>query len=312
LKEFCDQLPEAVILTDKQGEILTWNSAAERLYGRSWQQLRRANVTELYEDPRAYNAFLQEVQSQYPAGEKIFSIRHPEKGSRFISTSMTVLYDGHHNFQGILSLGRDVTRQKNLEKKYKRVGYWLICAFVLLGLAATAAFFSYFYLSRNPPTKNLRHQLLQDNLAKDYFVLKSLLSEQPAKAGRLNMNPAIKNFFRIQKTALPYTGLILLDDERTVIDAYSIAPHTDLSGMIGSSYAAIKFEGRDSSLPRVLTLYRPDKEHPMGKKSVEIAFELHQDGRLTGWLIFQMDMERLKNTYGIDLADLKALRFEKP
>ncbi len=46
------------------------------------------------------------------------------EGIRSIATSMTVLYDGHHNFQGVLSMGRDVTRIKELEKKYKRAGYW--------------------------------------------------------------------------------------------------------------------------------------------------------------------------------------------
>jgi PAS domain-containing protein len=58
LKEFCDQLPDAVILTDRNGKILTWNSTAETLYGRSWQQMRNADTAEIYEDPQAYNKFL--------------------------------------------------------------------------------------------------------------------------------------------------------------------------------------------------------------------------------------------------------------
>jgi PAS domain S-box-containing protein len=310
LKEFCDQLSEAVVLTDKDGKILTWNDAAEKLYGRSWQQMRRANAADIYEEPELYGELLGDDRSQYSAAEKILRIKHPDKGTRFIATSLTVLYDGHHNFQGILSLGRDVTRQKNLEIKYKRLGRRLMCAVLLLGAATTATILSYSYLYTGHRTKTLRQQLLQDSLEKDYFVLRSLLIEHLAKDRRLNTSTAMKNFLNMQKWSLPYTGLLLLDDDRIVIDAYSIAPNADLSAMIGSSYAAIKFEGRESSVHRVLTLYRADKDHPMGKKSVEIAFELHLDGRLMGWLIFQMDMDRLQKSYGIELEDLKELRFE--
>ena len=35
LKDICDQLPDAVLMTDKKGKILSWNRAAEKLYGRS-------------------------------------------------------------------------------------------------------------------------------------------------------------------------------------------------------------------------------------------------------------------------------------
>ena len=36
LKAFCDQLPDAVIVTDSNGKMLAWNSTAEKLYGRDW------------------------------------------------------------------------------------------------------------------------------------------------------------------------------------------------------------------------------------------------------------------------------------
>ncbi|MDD5204100.1 MAG: cyclic nucleotide-binding domain-containing protein, partial [Desulfobacterales bacterium] len=108
LREFCDQLPDAVVLTDREGRIMTWNSAAERLYGREWQQMHDRQIEEIYEEPQVYRSFLEEVQSRYSVREKILKIKHPERGALYVSTSTTVLYDGHHNFQGVLSLGRDV------------------------------------------------------------------------------------------------------------------------------------------------------------------------------------------------------------
>lgn len=313
LKEFCDQLPDAVILADRDGKILTWNSAAETLYGRSWQQMRNVNAAEIYNDPQAYKEFLKEVQNHYSIREKIFTIRHPEKGTRFISTSMTVLYDGHHNFQGVLALGRDVTRVKDLEKKYQRAGYWLIGALLLLGLLAAAILLAYPYISSDYQTKNLKQTVIQDYLTKDYFVLKSLLSEPLASGNRLKTSTIMKNFFDIQnQTARIYTGLVLLDQERIVMDAYSILPEADISAMLGSSYAAIDFKGSETSLHKVLILYRTDKNHPMGKKGVEIAFKLQQNEAFIGWLVFQMDLDQLQKNLGIDLEDLRKIQIEKP
>jgi PAS domain S-box-containing protein len=312
-KEFCDQLPDAVILTDKLGQILAWNSAAENLYGRSWQQMRYASVNEIYEDPQAYGDFLHDVQSQYAIRESVLKIKKPREGIRSIATSMTVLYDGHHNFQGVLSLGRDVTRIKELEKKYKRAGYWLMSLVLLLSFLGAAVFFGYPYITKDYRTERLRRQLLQDYLAKDYFVLTSLLNEHLDGWDRLTTTPVLKSFFSIQNTgAIPYAGLLLLDADRKVVDAYSTAPDADVDAMIGSSYAGINFEGSETSLHKVLTLYRADKNNPMGKKSVEVAFELNRDERLVGWLIFQLDMEQLKKRHGIDGKDLAKLQFEKP
>jgi len=311
-KEFCDQLPDAVILTDKLGKILAWNSAAENLYGRSWQQMRYAEVNEIYADPQAYGDFLQDVQSQYAIKERVLKIKKPHEGIRSIATSMTVLYDGHHNFQGVLSLGRDVTRIKDLEKKYKRAAYWLMSLVLVLGFLGATVFFGYPYIAEDYRTERLRRQLLQDYLAKDYFVLKSLLDEHLKGGERLTTTPVLKRFFSIQNAGtLPYAGLILLDADRNVVDAYSTVPQADVGAMIGSSYAGINFEGSETSLHKVLTLYRPDKNNPMGKKSVEVAFELHRDKRLLGWLIFQLDMQQLKKKHGIDQKDLAKLWFEK-
>jgi PAS domain S-box-containing protein len=313
LKEFCDQMPDAVILTDRDGRILTWNSTAEKLYGRSWEQMHNANTAEIYVEPQGYQQFLQEVQNHYSVKENIFKISHPQKGTRFISTSMTVLYDGHHNFQGVLSLGRDVTGTKNLEKKYKRIGYWLAGALLLLSLATAAVFWGYPYVAKDYQNRILKQKLMQDYLAKDFFVLKSLLGEPIAGGNRLKTKTIMKNFLLFQqKTTRIYTGLVLLDEQRIVVEASSLEPEADINAMIGSSYADIEFTGSETSLHRVLIVYRADKNHSMGKQSVEIAYELKQNEESIGWLIFQMDMDQVKKNLDLDLADLTKLQIEKP
>jgi PAS domain S-box-containing protein len=313
LKEFCDQLPDAVVLTDRDGKILSWNSRAEKLYGRSWEQMHNANTTEIYADPHGYQKFLQQVQNHYSVRETIFKIIHPQKGERFISTSMTVLYDGHHNFQGVLSLARDVTKARNLAKKYQRVAYWLSAAVLLLGLGTAAVWWGYPYYAGDYQARNLKQTLLQDYLAKDYFVLMSLLSEPLAAANRLKTKTIMKNFLALQgKTTRIYTGLVLLDEQRRVVEACSADPRADIAAMIGSSYAAIEFNGSDRSAHKVLVVYRPDKNHPMGKQGVEIAFERQQNDKFSGWLIFQMDMDQVEKNLGLGLAELRNLQIKKP
>jgi len=313
LKQVSDQLPDAVILTDKDGRILVWNSAAEKLYGRDWPQMRDTNVDEIYVDPEEYKDFLKEVQIQYSTTEKIFDIKHPRKGIRCISTSFTVIYDGHHNFQGVLSLGRDVTATKKLEKKYKRAFMWLISAFVLIGLLTAIIFWGYPYYSKGHQAVDTRQKELINLLAKDYVLLNSWLADPLRGQKTETIRQAMQRFFKIQQmTAIPYTGLVLPDTDRKVVGAYSAGSDTADRNMIGSSYAAIDFQGSEDSLHKVLTVYRTEKNHPMGKKGTEIAFELYIDKVFKGWLVFQMDMDALADTYGIDENNLKNLEFDKP
>ena len=313
LKEVSDQLPDAVIMTDKEGRILVWNSAAEKLYGRDWPQMRDTHVDEIYVKPDEYKNFLKEVQTRYSATEKVFDIKHPQKGIRCISTSFTVLYDGHHNFQGVLSLGRDVTATKKLEKKYKRAFFWLVSAFVLIGLLAATIFLGYPYYSKGHQAVGTRQKELSNLLAKDYFLLNSWLAGPHGGQNTETINQVMQRFFSIQHTtAIPYAGLVLLDKDRKVVSAYSTKADISAGDMIGSSYAAIDFQGSEDSLHKVLTVYRTEKDHPMGKKGTEIAFELYNDKAFMGWLVFQMDMDALADTYGINDKNLKKLHFDKP
>jgi PAS domain S-box-containing protein len=310
LKEFCDQLPDAVIATDKEGKIITWNAAAEEVYGRSWPQMCNKSVEEIYERPEVYKKLLEEVKKKRSVREKILSIRHPKTGDRFISTSSTLLLDDHDNFKGILSLGRDVTSITTLEKKYRRTRYWFILPLMLLLIMGTGAFFGHFYFLKKPRISNIDQQSLKNRLNKDYLFLKSMLIS-PFEAGdRTKTNRLMKDFFNHHKAdQLPYKGLVLLDKNKMVFDAYSQNVEAEISTMTDSNYTGIEFQGNENDLQRTLTLYRADKDHPMGRKCVEIAFNLEKDNHRIGWLIFQMDLLRLKTNYGIDATGFKPFNF---
>jgi PAS domain S-box-containing protein len=309
LRQICDKLPDAVILSDKDGKVIAWNIAAERLYGRDWHEMKRGTVEDIYEEPQEYKKFLEDLEKRQSLSERVLKIRHPETGTRFISTSTSILHDDRQIFQGVLSIGRDVTSFQKMEKKYRRARLWIIPALLLFFLLGGAVIFGYPYFSKGVQTTDLRKQELRNLLAKDFLLLKSLLAEPLASRDVEKTRQVVEEFFGVQVTRdSPYTGLVLLDSQKRVFDSFSIKPGAEAGALIGNSYAGITFQGGEQSLFRILVLFRPDKEHPMGRKGVEIAFELSKEGRPLGWLLFQMDMKTLAEIYEIDEEGLKRLQ----
>jgi len=305
LKEFCDQLPDAVILTDRERKILSWNTAAENLYGVDASQIVYKSVDEIYDEPQVYSDFLEAVKSEHSISEKVLAIKHPEKGKRFVSTSTTILYDGHHNFQGVLSLGRDVTSVKALQRKYRRIRYWLIPPVISLILLSLVIIFGYPYFSKGYQRTDMRKMELKNQLVKDYLLLKSQLLGQFGKKDQSKMSRLMKDYFNMQEhSIIPFTGLVLLDQEKKVFNAYSIKTDADSKTITGSSYAGIEFQGNDKSLHKILILYRTSKDYPMGHKSLEIAFPMNKDHIPLGWLVFQMDIRMLEKEYEMTEEDL--------
>ena len=68
--------------------------------------------------------------------------------------------------------------------------------------------------------------------------------------------------------------------------------------------------GSDNRPYSVLTLYRVTKENPMGSKAIEIAFEMAKDGQVLGWLVFQVDLQKLEKEYNVNEDDLRHLPFD--
>ncbi|MCF8083670.1 MAG: cyclic nucleotide-binding domain-containing protein, partial [Deltaproteobacteria bacterium] len=311
LKEFCDQLPDAVLLLDKEGNILSVNASAERLYGRESGRLLHQPAETLYENPEEYREFIQEVISRYTVREKILRVKHPTEGIRCVSTSTTVLYDAQHHFQGVLFLGRDVTEVQSLERRYRRVRRWIFPLAILLVLSGAGIFWAYPYFSTGYEVMDTQKMQLQDELALDYRWLAPRLAG-PFQAGDTKKTHAIlERFFTARKTETgPYTGLVLLNNNKRVVDAYATESAPDGGAVIGSSYAGIAFQGNEERPHRVLTLYREHQNQPMGHKGIEVAFALQEAGTRMGWLVFQMDVAELKDQYHMSADDLTAFQFK--
>jgi hypothetical protein len=182
----------------------------------------------------------------------------------------------------------------------------------VLFIAAAALFYTYPYFTAGQEKTTIQGTGLRNRLANDFLILKSLLLSPLDEKDTLKADSLIKDFFALQeKATLPYTGLVLLDGSKKVLSACQAEQDGKNPDMIGNSYAGIDFKGSEKSLHKVLTLYRSDSRRPMGQKGIEIAFELHSEAGLLGWILFQLDIEELERTYGLDEDDLINFEFQR-
>jgi len=131
-REFCDRMPDAVIMIDPDHRILSWNRAAEHLYGRTWDQMRGQPIEAIYDNQAAFQQFMAVLANSNYINEKPLKIDHPTKDWFFVSTSTTVLRDPEGNVQGYLLVGRDATPLQALEKKHRQAKQRLIPVLVVL------------------------------------------------------------------------------------------------------------------------------------------------------------------------------------
>ena len=311
LREFNDQLPDAIIMADKERNILSWNQAAEKLHGRTWEQMKGYPLANLYEDTQEYEQFVSDVQAGNSLREKELVVKHPDGNKRFVSTSTTVLYDGHHNVEGFIFLSRDVTNIKDLEKKYKRTKRWLIPLVAFSCVAMISLFFTFPYLSRGSRILDYKKATFETRIIQDSQNLSSSIASYLAVENFTAIKGIMQIYFENENPEhFGINGLAILDRNKKVKSAYSTKMR-DKAAIIDSSYSGIKFKGDEEAAYKLLTLFRSDKEHRMGTKGVEIAYEIrHGNGEITNWLIFQLEMEHLDREYGIDTKILSKLDFQ--
>ena len=307
-KEFCDQLPDAVIMTDRNRNILAWNRAAEKLHGRTWQQMKGESLAEVYRDPEVYQQFIEDIIAGRSVKEKVLAIQHPDKGEHYVSTSTTVLYDGHHNVESFLFLSRDVTRLKILERKYNRIRRWLVPSFAAVGLLLALFFFSLPYFSKGVRILDHKKQVFRDKISTDFRQLRTEIAAGPVGYDQQGDRRILQEYFNDNDAGYYcINGLVLLDGDKTVITAYAPQAPDCAMSLVGTTYSGLKFRGSEKAAARLVSLFRTDAEHPMGEKGVEIAFDLRLPPDRPSWLLFQLDYDKLEQEFGLDediLADI--------
>jgi hypothetical protein len=160
------------------------------------------------------------------------------------------------------------------------------------------------------PRADQERRELKNQLAKDYYLLRSMLAPAFA-AGRERTHPLLERFASIQEPdSLPYRGVLLVDGDKRIFDAVSLRPQADLERLVGSTYGRVELAAPEGRGHRVVTVYRLEPRSGESRRRVELAFECRREGALLGWLVFQMDLAKLASD-GLDAGDLRGLSFQR-
>jgi PAS domain S-box-containing protein len=310
LKEFCDQLPDAVVMTDTSNRIMAWNKAAENLHGRVWQEMKGQSVSDVFQNPEEYRQFIEDVQAGRHLTEKILLIRRPDGEERYVSTSTTVIYDGHFNIAGYIFLSRNVTNLVRLEEKYRKLKHIVIPAFAVLASLLMVLTVGLSNFSKGIEILDHKKQSFQDRITHDYFTLREKLSPLLSLPDKAPAQKVLEEYF---KTAYPQyyaiNGVLILNKVKIVTHGYTAtSPKKDFT--VNSHYSGIKFAGDPKKNFKILSLYRTDPQSLKEEKSTELAIEMDgAENEAPGWLVFQLNMQALEKEFGISQKILSTMTF---
>ena len=119
LASIVENTAAAIISTDADGKVLTWNGGAERLYGYSAKEMTGQAVEAIIpaEKITEYEAFRHRLQ----AGETIRHVEtvHLKRSGDRVPVFLTIspMWDSHGRFLGMAEVSEDITHIKELERQ---------------------------------------------------------------------------------------------------------------------------------------------------------------------------------------------------
>ncbi len=117
-----ENIRDAVIATDADLHILSWNKGAEEIYGWTEEEVIGKVITELLPTESGSTAFNQKIdiarRDGFVQSEEMRTTKDGRKIAVFITIS--VMYDELGKITGTLSVTKDITKQKKLEAELKQ------------------------------------------------------------------------------------------------------------------------------------------------------------------------------------------------
>lgn len=303
-REFCDQMPDALIMTNADYLVLSWNTAAEKLYGRSWEQMRGKSVEDIYDKQAAFTQFMAELQDKGSIREKTLKINHPEKEWFFVSTSTTILKDPHENIYGYLFLGRDATSVQILEKKQKRVNKWLLP--LLFGLSLLTGWLFWQQVVTPPATTNqvdnqLEHSRIINRLTRDADTLELALKPSLETGNAKTAGVVLADYFAgFHPESAGISGILVLNSPNRILAGF-LPGQPDNRKLAGQTYQGTEFAENLFANNNKMSIFMVSRSESAGGQGVEVVVALR---RQPAMLAFQLDMDFIRQKYNCDINDL--------
>ncbi len=310
-REFCDRMPDAVIMTDQHHRVLSWNRAAEKLYGRTWHQMRGQSIEEIYDNQASFKQFMEEVAERSSLSEKALKIDHPSKNWFFVSTSTTVLRNPDGQVQGYLFVGRDATTLQTLEKKHRLVKGWLIPTVAAVAALALLLGWVFWHQVENVPPRSLTSQQsngsgqllkrLQNDAAILQLALRPYLDNRQAEQAQAILTDYARDF---HPEFAGVTGVLILDERREITSSYF--PKDPAGAQLpGRIYDGSRFSDDSGGQNGERAIFLVSRPGSIDGQGAEVAFRL-TDYRHTpsGWLLLHLNMDLVRDIFGCDLNEL--------
>lgn len=125
LQQLLDNAPDAILISDREGVILFWNSGAERIFGhKAAEALGQSLDLIIPENLRArhwegYHRVMASGETKYQTGLLSSPGVRKDGGRVSLEFSMVLLHDDHGAMTGCASIMRDVTERWQKEKALK-------------------------------------------------------------------------------------------------------------------------------------------------------------------------------------------------
>jgi PAS domain S-box-containing protein len=125
-----DQMQDAVIRSDLSGNIVSWNRAAERLFGYSAEEMIGSSTTLL--TPPEHRAASGEIKQRVRSGESVYrfdTVRVAKDGTLLdVDLSVFPLRDGDGTILGTTAIVRNITEQKRVDAQIRQLSQRLLRA----------------------------------------------------------------------------------------------------------------------------------------------------------------------------------------
>lgn len=308
MKEFCDQLPDAVVFSNPQGRVQAFNLAATRLFGRDANQVLGQTAEKLYQEAGAYRELANEAMKRGGEIERVLVVDHPTKGPRQLATSISPLRDNEHELVGLVSISRDITASERFRRRARLTTLWALPLALLLVLTAVAAYWDIPPFDRGVVHYDARQQQLRDVVGRDFLFLQKMILPELGLDNPSQLTGKLKGFLDQPDAAL-YRAVLVLDPSRKVLAAATRDAALFPAPEPGSAYASLNPDNAQSGAYRLLTLYRMAPGQPNGFRSQEMAFALGRGDQVDGWLVLALDDHLLGKNYNTDEATLQNMRF---
>ncbi|MCF8110897.1 MAG: diguanylate cyclase [Desulfobacteraceae bacterium] len=115
--------PDAIVIVDEHGKFTRWNHRAVQLFGYGFEELKENKAFELYADLQARERMLEQLRKEgYVQNYEIDFVRR-DGSIAPCAVSISMLYDENQRKIGSLSIIRDLTEWKTVEKKLKYMSF---------------------------------------------------------------------------------------------------------------------------------------------------------------------------------------------